>query len=242
MAEHNGMIERLLESCVRGDRTTARAIMARSEEQTDTIQEIVQHLLWPTYLQLDEQFRADLVGQLEFRVATRLLKSFVHQIALAYDANPPLGRSAFILSGPEESDEIAGQMVADLLEAAGYTVVFAGGGIANDEILERVQTAAPDAIVIFASAAPDLPRIRTLVDTINSIGAIQHTQIVLGGGVFARASGLAEEVGADLWADDPFELVENMLDEPERKMDPSQRTVGTVANPPRTTGVSRKAA
>ena len=32
-------------------------------------------------------------------------------------------------------------------------------------------------------------------------------KIAFGGGVFARAPGLAEEMGADLWADDPFELI-----------------------------------
>jgi hypothetical protein len=33
-------------------------------------------------------------------------------------------------------------------------------------------------------------------------------QIVVGGGVFNRAEGLAEEIGADAWASSPTELVE----------------------------------
>jgi hypothetical protein len=44
--------------------------------------------------------------------------------------------------------------------------------------------------------------------------------------VFNRAEGLAEEMGADLWASSPMELVELMLEEPARRAGCEQRTVG----------------
>jgi hypothetical protein len=49
---------------------------------------------------------------------------------------------------------------------------------------------------------------------------------VVGGGVFNRAEGLAEEIGADLWAKDPTQLLERLAGEPERRATPEQRTVG----------------
>ncbi|MCX5658130.1 MAG: hypothetical protein NTW19_00210, partial [Planctomycetota bacterium] len=41
-----------------------------------------------------------------------------------------------------------------------------------------------------------------------------------------RAEGLADEIGADLWANDPDALVRAVIEQPERRMSDSQRTVG----------------
>jgi hypothetical protein len=64
------------------------------------------------------------------------------------------------------------------------------------------------------------------IDTLHEIGACPTLQIAVGAGVFNRAEGLAEEIGADLWASNPLELAERLVDEPRRRADFSQRTVG----------------
>ena len=51
-------------------------------------------------------------------------------------------------------------------------------------------------------------------------------QIVVGGGIFNRAEGLAEEIGADLWATTPCALITRLEEEPLRRATPEQRTVG----------------
>ena len=37
---------------------------------------------------------------------------------------------------------------------------------------------------------------------------------------------MSEEIGADLWATDPEELIRVMAEKPDRRMTPDQRTVG----------------
>ena len=90
--------------------------------------------------------------------------------------------------------------MADLAEADGYEVRFGGGGVAADEILAEVGEHRPDILLLFGSGASDAPHIRQIIDTVRSVGSCPNTQIAVGGGVFARATGLAEEIGADLWA------------------------------------------
>jgi hypothetical protein len=51
-------------------------------------------------------------------------------------------------------------------------------------------------------------------------------QIVVGGGVFNRAEGLAEEIGADLWARTPRELLDKLVQHSTRRATAEQRTVG----------------
>jgi hypothetical protein len=60
---------------------------------------------------------------------------------------------------------------------------------------------------MWASAASDAPAIRALIDTIREIGGHPGLRIACGGGVFNRASGLAEEIGADISATTPTALV-----------------------------------
>jgi hypothetical protein len=79
---------------------------------------------------------------------------------------------------------------------------------------------------MFASSPSDAPNIRQMIDTIRSVGACPNLQVVVGGGVFNRAEGLAEEIGADLWASDPEELLELLVTERTRRAREEQRTVG----------------
>jgi methanogenic corrinoid protein MtbC1 len=117
-------------------------------------------------------------------------------------------------------------MAVDLLEASGYSVRFAGSGVANDEIQAMVQNDQPDVLLMFCSDPQNLPDIRALIDNLHEVGACPRTQIAVGGGVFNRAEGLAEEIGADLWAQDPFEMVDRLTRETGRRATPDQRTVG----------------
>ena len=64
------------------------------------------------------------------------------------------------------------------------------------------------------------------------IGACPHLQIVVGGGVFNRADGLAEEIGADLWACSPIELVDVLTENPAHRAKVNQ-TEGAAARRPR---------
>ncbi|MCH2149994.1 MAG: hypothetical protein MK095_11230, partial [Phycisphaerales bacterium] len=81
-------------------------------------------------------------------------------------------------------------------------------------------------LLLFSSSAQDAPHIRVLIDTVREVGACPNMQIVVGGGIFNRAEGLAEEIGADLWATTPTELIHKINTEPDRRATPEQRTVG----------------
>jgi methanogenic corrinoid protein MtbC1 len=225
--------QRLFEALTNGDRPSARAIVDECYRDGVTAEQVVAELFWPTYEQLETLFREDKLTTLAHHMATRLLRSLCDQAAQRFSFNKPIGRSVFAVCGPTDADELAGQMAADLLEAEGFAVNYAGSGIANDELLEIVQSSQPDVLLLFSSAPSDLPGIRELIDTMREIGACEHVQIVVGGGVFNRAEGLAEEIGADLWAEDPTELCQVMVDYPTHRAEAQQRTVGRNRRPAR---------
>lgn len=220
------LIERLFEALISGDRPASRKIVEETLSDGAPAEVVTSDLLWPTYELVSRMHREDKLGVLPYQMATRLLRVLQDQTAAQLTNGPAMGRSIFAVCGPTDSDELAAQMAVDLLEAQGFTVTFAGGGIARDEVQEAVQEQRPDVLLLFASAPADLPGIRALIDTLREVGACDSTQIAVGGGVFNRADGLAEEIGADVWATTPGELVSVLAEQPQRRAAASQRTVG----------------
>jgi MerR family transcriptional regulator, light-induced transcriptional regulator len=220
------LIERFFETLISGHRPAARQVIRDTLESGADPARLVTDLFWPTYEMIERLYRSDQLTKVSHHLSTRLLRVLVDQNALLLKRGTPRNRTIFALCGPRDSDELGAQMAVDLLEQAGFDVSFAGGNIPNDEILAIVHENRPDVLLMFASGANDLPQIRQLIDTLQEIAACPNLQVVVGGGVFNRADGLAEEIGADLWATSPLELVDVLVTDPSRRAVAEQRTVG----------------
>ena len=220
------IVERLFDKLIQGDRSGTRAIVNEATEAGVSPEDLTHDVYWKALEMVNSLYRADQISTVAHHFATRLLRALVDQAQATYAVQPRRSRSILMFSGPSEADEMAGQLVADLSEASGYDVCFGGGGVAADEILAEVAKRHPDILLMFASGPGDAPNIRQIIDSIRTIGAVPDVQIVVGGGVFNRADGLAEEIGADLWARDPRELLDKLAKFPARRASSDQRTVG----------------
>ncbi len=220
------VVERFFETLISGSRPGARQVVQECRDSGVDATRLVTDLFWPTYEMIEKLYRADQLTKVAHHLSTRLLRVLVDQNALLLSKQSTRNRSIFAMCGPRDSDELGAQMAVDLLEQAGFNVSFAGGNIPNDEVLAVIHENKPDVLLTFATGANDLPEIRSLIDTLHEIGACPNLQIVVGGGVFNRADGLAEEIGADLWASTPLELVETMIGQSARRAELEQRTVG----------------
>lgn len=224
-------VERLFQALICGDRALARQIVNEASTTGITPEELTNQLYWPVLEMINTLFRSDQLTALAHHYATRLLRALVDQVQSHYTQRARCNKKILMFSGTSEADELAGQLAADMIEASGYDVYYAGGGIANDEILAEVGEQRPEILLMFASAPSDAPNIRQLIDTIRGINSCPNMQIVVGGGVFNRAPGLAEEIGADLWATSPRELVEKFTAGHSRRATAEQRTVGRNRKP-----------
>lgn len=220
------LIEKLFETLITGDRPQARRVVQEAERTLGSAESLIEDVFWPTYNTIEKLYRADQLSTLNHHMATRLLRVLVDQTSANLPFSAGRNKSILCFCGQSDADELGAQMAVDLLEAAGFRVTFGGGGIANDEILARVNDDKPDILLMFSNAASDLPEIRSLIDQLHEIGACPNIQFAVGGGVFNRADGLAEEIGADIWADTPLAMVDCLVERPEQRADKTQRTVG----------------
>ncbi len=226
MPRRDATQERFFTSLISGHRDATRQVVQELMESDYPAEKIYDRLFWPTLEHIQKLHRADQLTALAFNYATRLLRSLIHNIQPQLEKSRRISKSVLLMCGPEESEEIAAQMTCDLLEAEGFDVYFVGGGVANDEIVNEIGEMKTDILVMFGAVPNTVPTTRLLIDRLHTIGACPNLQIVVGGGVFNRADGLAEEIGADLWAKNPSELVKALAKEPDRRMTSSQRTVG----------------
>lgn len=219
-------IEPLLNALSNGDRLEVRLCMRRILEAQPDGEEVVEKIIWPALCKVQQLHRDDEMTRLSFQYATRLMAQIIHQMQQHYDPTAFNGLRVLLVAGDNFGDELSAQLACDLLEAAGYEVLYCGGGVANDEIVAELANRDIDRLVIFGTDAQTLPSTRCLIDRLHDIGACPTLQIVVGGGVFNRAEGLAEEIGADVWTNDPVDLVRIMVECPDDRMVQNQRTVG----------------
>ncbi len=223
---HEALLEQYFTAVISGDRSTARELINELIDADCDASQILIKLVWPTAEQVHKLHRADQLSEMGHHFATRLMRHQVDQLQMRLVQTERRNKTVLLVSGPEEQEELYGQIACDLMEADGYDVYYAGGGIANDEIVAQVGQLNADILVVFGADAKTVPFTRMLIDRLHEIGVCPKLQINVGGGIFNRAEGLAEEIGADLWANDPLELVELMDESPEQRMSQDQRTVG----------------
>lgn len=220
------LVERLFQQLINGNRQGARDIVREVREAGWSAEKCAFELYWPILNLLHKLYRADQISRISHHFATRILRVLSDQTQLAFEQKPANGRHILVACGDTVIDEISASLAADLIEAGGFDVQFAGGGIASDEILAQVGETRPDCLLLFSSAAADLPGIRKMIDHMREVNSVPDLQIVVGGGVYARAEGLAQEIGADLYIPDMPDLVKLLTTESQRRATKDQRTVG----------------
>ena len=207
--------ERLFPALLAGDRRQARLVAANAREQGAKAEELVTQGYFPLLKELAALYRSDRVSMLAHHYATRILHNLLESSQLEFSVQEPNQRRILIFSGSASLEELQGLIAADILEAAGWDVRFGGGGIAADEVLEECGRQRPDVLLIFGANQQDAPNVRSIIDTVNTVGAHPNMKIVVGGGVFSRTQeltgvSLGEQIGAHAEINNPEDLVEGL--------------------------------
>ncbi len=111
---------------------------------------------------------------------------------------PP--RQAIVTGVAGELHQIGANMVADVLENAGWNVEFLGTDAPHTGILEAVEAQNSDLLCISATMLFNLPNVVRLIRDLRARSPKQR--VLIGGGAFHSRPELWEEIGADGFAPD----------------------------------------
>ena len=199
-----------------GRRAEARDVVMTAHDRGITASKLLKQVIWPAMEEIDRLYREDHISRIQEHIAVRINRMIADQLQGYLPRAQKTGRRMVVACGAGELEELGGQVTADLFEAAGWIIWFLGSEVPNDEILQLIGKSEPDILCIYGTRPEGVPELRTLIDMIRGIGVCENMQIMVVGGVFNRAEGLAEEVKADLYAADIEDALKTTEEHPVR--------------------------
>jgi len=219
----NSTLERYLRYLLQGDRIACRSVIEETLQRGVPTNAIYGDVIWPIMVEIEHLIRTDKISVVEEHLATRINRTIVDQLQNKLPHRPEKGKKVSVCCGRNELDELGAQMTADLFESDGWEVRFLGGGLTNDDILGYVNEYAPDILLIYGASPKQAPEIRQMIDTVRNVNAWPNMRIMLSGGVFSRADGLWEEIGADLFAETAIKAVQ--VASQQKQYDPDRQMI-----------------
>jgi MerR family transcriptional regulator, light-induced transcriptional regulator len=207
------VLARYLEALLQGDRGTCRSVVEETMQRGVPANSIYLHLIWPVMSEIERLSRTDRITAVQEHMATRINRTIVDQLQNKLPRRPAKHKKAAICCSQHELQELGAQVIADLFESDGWQVRFLGGGLTNDDIFAYVNEYAPDVLLIYGTTPKQAPDVRRLIDRIRGVNAWPNLRIVVSGGLFNRAEGLWEEIGADGFAATAAEVLQVASDE-----------------------------
>jgi methanogenic corrinoid protein MtbC1 len=220
--------ESYLQPLLEGNRTACRQLVEQALTVGILPDELLNKLIWPTMELLQSLYREDRITITQLNLATRLNRALTDQICAKLTIREARNRKVLIFCGDDEPEELGGQICADLFEADGWNVKFAGGGVPEDEVLNLIGSYRPDLLVMFGTLPSGVPAVRKLIDYLREVNSCPELQVMCCGGIYKRAEGLSDEIGADLYAPDASSAVAVANEHPTRKATVDQQTVGRM--------------
>jgi methanogenic corrinoid protein MtbC1 len=222
----NTLSQQYLEPLLSGDRNACRVVIDQALARGVGEYDLLVKLIWPTMELIQTLYREDRISQSTLNLATRLNRTLTDQLAAKLPRAASKGRKVLIFCGDDEPEELGGQLCADLFESDGWHVRFGGGGVPNDEVLKLIGEQRPDLLVMYGTLPSAVPAVRKLIDYLREVNSCPDMQVMCCGGIYKRAEGLAEEIGADLFAPDAATAVEIADENPSKRASFDQQTVG----------------
>ncbi|MCK4752471.1 MAG: cobalamin-dependent protein [Planctomycetes bacterium] len=217
------ILKQYLKALLDGDRTLCRTVIAETMQTGVPANSIYADIIWPIMVEIEDLVRKDKITPIQEHLATRINRTIVDQLQNKLPHRPEKYKRIAICCAQDEIQELGAQIMADLFESDGWQVRFLGGGLTNDDVLEFVNQYAPDILLIYGTTPKQAPSLRQLIDTIKNVNAWPDMRIMLSGGLFNRAEGLWQEIGADLYAPTAFEAVQVAAED--NSVEPEARTI-----------------
>ncbi len=228
------LIERYLSALLEGDRNQSRTVIEETLQSGVPANRVYMDIIWPIMIELDKLYHQEMINSAQEAIASRINRVIVDQLQNKLPHKPKRNKRIVVSSNPEEAAELGGQMVADMFESDGWNVRFIGGKVDHEDILSFIHGFKPDILLFYGLSASQTPEIRNLIDRIRSINAWPEMRIMLSGGVFNRAEGLWEEIGADLFAPNAEDAIriasteETDVQKPQRTIKRRKRSAETL--------------
>ncbi len=209
------VLERYLTAILNGNRIECRTIIEEVLQTGNPANRVYTEVIWPIMVEIDGLYRHGKIDSAQEAFASRINRTIVNQLQNKLPRKSSCNKKIAVATAANEKAELGGQMISDLFESDGWDARFLGGSVEQEDILSFVHNYRPDILMLYGMDGKDAPAVRRLIDSIRNVNAFPEMRIMLSGGVFNRADGLWEEIGADLFAETAQEALQIAQKNPE---------------------------
>jgi methanogenic corrinoid protein MtbC1 len=176
------------------------------EDPADLLLEVLQ----PAQLELGRRWESGAISVAQEHLTTATTERLMALLHARLHPSYPrgAGRLAVAVAAGTGAHAIGLRMVTDLLEHAGWQVVYLGGGVPVPDVVAELVRQEADLLAVSASMPEQVRAVRELVEAVRDDPRCARVRTVVGGRLFRLAPGLAAGLGADALAGDAREAVE----------------------------------
>lgn len=158
--------------------------------------EIISRWMIPAMDEVGRRFAAQEFYIPDMLLAARAMKEALELLRplLAASGAQPAGH---IIIGTVKGDlhDIGKNLVASMLEGAGFDVMDIGIDVPPEKFVEAVRSNHPDILALSALLTTTMPEIRTVIDALGRAGLRDKVKVIIGGAPVTQS--YADEIGAD---------------------------------------------
>jgi MerR family transcriptional regulator, light-induced transcriptional regulator len=180
-----------LNSLLDGDKKQCVQIITNLIDEKVPIKEIYLQLFHRSMYRVGQLWEKERCSIADEHIATKITEGLLELVSAFYSNEKHIGKRAVVTCIDKEYHELGARMVAGLLEAHGWDVIFLGVNTPQEEILNIIRTKQPDIIGISSSFYINIMRLVKLIQSVKE--EFPEQEIIVGGQAIAdgRVEGLS---------------------------------------------------
>lgn len=191
-----------LQAILQGHRTAAlgiaREVLRSGAAVLDLYADVIQESLYA----VGRLWETNRITVAEEHLATAVTQSVLAQLYPELP-RPEAERGTAVISGVEgELHQIGANLVADTLEAAGWTVRFLGTNVPPTTIVQLAQDCQAELVGLSVTMLFNVPQARRLIAGLRTDAGRAVPKVLVGGGAFRANPDLWRQIGADGFSPD----------------------------------------
>lgn len=201
------VIKDIQEGLMEGDAQTVKEKTEQALALGITAKTVIQEGLMPAMKLIGEQFRAGEIFIPDVLMSSRAMHASLYVVRPLL-ANSKLATKGRIIVGTVAGDlhDIGKNMVAMMLEGAGYSVLDIGIDVPANAFINAVREYKPDILAISALLTTTMSELREVIRQLEKEGLRHDLKVLVGGGPVTAEFALAIE--ADAYASNAFRAIE----------------------------------
>jgi 5-methyltetrahydrofolate--homocysteine methyltransferase len=193
-------LSKLTEAILIGDAKAAEAITKEALAEKTDPQELVSKYMIPAMDEMGRRFETGDCFVPELLISARAMKISLALIRplLAATGAEPAGR---VVIGTAKGDlhDIGKNLVASMLEGAGFEVIDLGVDVPPEKFVSEAQAKKAELVAISALLTTTMPYMKNTIEEFKKAGVRQQVKVIIGGAPVTQK--YAEEIGADGYSD-----------------------------------------